>query len=261
MKRYFKMKKTIILIITLTLTAMACAERTRPKKTPPYLHDGFMLEGIDGKVSSDPETGTWYFAPFDLLTDGRGTIAENTPIQILPSGKLEALAKALNKKSADFKFWGKLTNYNSKNYIYLAYYLHITQRPETIDPNTTEPNSPRIIPKDVMAMLRPKRIINLAELKKGIVSSSDGVIIDRTGFVKKIDNSYYFQFDALGRNINPRSFEILNCSPLENITQQQKLSAKPLRYKISAIVTTFNNKNYLLLQRAARAYNHGNFGR
>ena len=38
-------------------------------------------------------------------------------------------------------------------------------------------------------------------------------------------------------------------------------SANPLRFRVAGIVTKYNGEYYILLQRAARAYNHGNFVR
>jgi hypothetical protein len=122
-------------------------------------------------------------------------------------------------------------------------------------------NEEKIIPDDVLALLRPKRMINLAELKKPLSTESDGVIVDRTGFLRKGKEGFYFDFDALGRNFDSLSLPLLSCQSLEDMYNQQQLSPVLLRFKISAIVTSFKGRNYLLLQRAIRAYSHGNFAR
>jgi hypothetical protein len=222
-----------------------------------------MLDGIDGKISS--ENGLWYFSLFESLTDGKGSLNADTPVQILPSSMLEKLAGAVSDDNKNFRIWGKFTKYQNRNFIYLSYFIPVTEtnQPPSAEeePDFADANEEKIIPDDVLTMLRPKRTINLAELKKPLSTGSDGIIADRTGFLKKTQDDFYFSFDAIGRNIDSFSLPLLNCEVLENITKQQNSSAEPLRFKISAIVTGYKGKNYMLLQRATRAYSHGNFGR
>lgn len=146
------------------------------------------------------------------------------------------------------------------------YFLPVTETaislPQLEKMKIKGPNEPEIIPEDIMQRLRPKRIVNLAQLKKGLTSEQDGIIAGRTGFVEQTkDGDFVFLFDALGRNIDDTSFSLLKCQALERIVTRQSESPEPLRYKIAGILTKYNGKYYLLLQRATRTYTHGNFGR
>ena len=255
------MKRTVAVILFLIFSAGLAAFGQNHRQIA--LQDGLMLDGIDGKISS--ENGLWYFSVFESLTDGKGSLVADTAVQILPSGMLEKLAGAVSDENKNFRIWGKFTKYQNRNFIYLSYFIPVieTNQPPSAEeePDFADANEEKIIPDDVLAMLRPKRTINLAELKKPLSTGSDGIIADRTGFLKKTQDGFYFNFDAIGRNIDSFSLPLLNCEVLENIIKQQNSSAEPLRFKISAIVTGYKGKNYMLLQRATRAYSHGNFAR
>ena len=252
-------KKVIVIFSVLFLfSALTFARKARPR--PAILHDGFALNGIDGIVFASAAGDEWLFVPFDSLTDGRGIIKSGASIRILPSGMLDKLTKDRKGRIGSFRIWGKLTKYNNRNYIYLSYFLPVTA-PSVADSNIVEANIPEIIPDDVMAMLQPRRIVNLAELKKGLSAESDGVIINRSGFLRKSDKGFFFDFDALGRNVDSQSFKLLNCRILEVMTNKQKYSAGLLRFKISAILTKYKGQRFLLLQRATIAFSHGNFAR
>jgi len=253
----FVMKKTISVVLVLIFSISIATGAILPRKTPP-LRDGFVIDGIDGKVSSQGDR--WFFQTFDVLADGKGTLAADTKIEFLPSSTLEKFVSVVSGENKSFRIWGKFTKYQNNNYIYLTYYLPVTEpniSEQTVD--VDDPNEEKIIPDDVLAMLSPKRTINLAELKKPLANVSDGVVADRTGFIRKTKNDFYFDFDALGRNIDKLSLPLLGCEVLDIMAAQQKASAEPLRFKISAIATSYKGKNYLLLQRATRAYSHGNF--
>ena len=249
---------TVITFLILIVAITAVGQNPAKKQLP--LRDGFIIDGTDGKISSN---GTvWFFQVFDSLTDGKGVLSSDIAVQILPSSMLEKLASIAGDENKNFRIWGKFTKYGSKNFIYLSYFIPVAEVNQPLaEPNLVDANEEKIIPDDVLALLRPKRTINLAELKKPLSTESDAILADRTGFLRKDEKGFYFDFDALGRNIDSLSLPLLNCEVLENIAGQQNLSTMPLRFKISAIVTGFKGKNYMLLQRATRAYNHGNFAR
>ena len=254
------MKRTIAVILFLTFATGLTVLGRNPSQKPLPLRDGFVIDSLDGRISS--ENDLWYFQPFESLTDGKGALATDIAVQILPSSMLEKLASVAGDENKNFRIWGKFTKYGNKNFIYLSYFLPVAEVDQPpAEPNLADANEEKIIPDDVLALLRPKRTINLAELKKPLSTESDAILADRTGFLRKDEKGFYFDFDALGRNIDSLSLPLLNCEVLENIAGQQNFSTMPLRFKISAIVTGFKGKNYMLLQRATRAYNHGNFAR
>jgi hypothetical protein len=254
------MKRVLAVILFLTFAiGITASGRNLSQKLAP-LRDGFIIDGLDGRILS--ENNLWFFQPFESLTDGKGALSSDLAVQILPSSMLEKLANVAGDENKNFRIWGKFTKYGNKNFIYLSYFLPVAEANQPpAEPNLADANEEKIIPDDVLALLRPKRTINLSELKKPLSIESDGIIADRTGFLRKTENGLYFDFDALGRNIDSLSLPLLNCEALENIANQQSLSTMPLRFKISAIVTGFEGKNYMLLQRATRAYSHGNFAR
>jgi len=245
----------IFLIGILLILNTVCAEQSPFHKVVP-IRDGFMLDGIDGKVTT--QNGQWFFTAYELITDGKGVMT--IPAKILPSSMLEKLTKAANEKTS-FRIWGKLTTYKGKNCVYMSYFLSVA---EVNDANPTEErdtNEVKIIPDEAMALLKPKRVINLAELKRPMGIEADGILADRTGFIKQTKDGSYFAFDAMGRNINLLQLPILQCEELEKMEEMQNASAFPVRFKIAAIVTKYKGKNYLLIQRQIKLYSNGNFAR
>ena len=91
---------------------------------------------------------------------------------------------------------------------------------------------------------------------------ADSVLVDRTAFLaEQVDGRLVFVPDALGRNVQRLSFRLLPCEILELTERVQSAELEPLRFKIAGILTTYKGEKYLLLQKATRAYSHGNFGR
>ncbi|MCD4830826.1 MAG: hypothetical protein K8R02_03340 [Anaerohalosphaeraceae bacterium] len=251
------------IVFALVIAAVCVGVVQAKPKSRTFLREGFLLDGRDGVVFSNEDSTKWFFTPFEVMTDGRNTTAANSSIEILKSSVLERLVKDSKGELGAFRFWGKMTRYGTKNYIYLSFFLPVTDAaPAAVeDVNVAEPNVVSIVPDDVMAMLRPKRVVNFADIRQGVTVESDGVILDRTGFLREADGRYYFDFDALGRNVDSQSFELLNSDFLEMMYKRQSESAELLRYKISAILTSFKGNYYLLIQRAIVAHSYGNFSR
>jgi hypothetical protein len=102
---------------------------------------------------------------------------------------------------------------------------------------------------------------NLPEAQS-FARSTDSVYVDRTGFlVKKDDGRFIFVPDALGRNVQNLSFHLLPCTILELTELKQDAVPDKERFKIAGIITKYKGDNYLLLDKATRAYSYGNFGR
>ncbi|MCE5339712.1 MAG: hypothetical protein LLF92_01115 [Planctomycetaceae bacterium] len=246
-----------VVLLSILLSCCCLAEES-PFHKPVPASDGFMLNGIDGKITT--QNGKWYFSVYEPTTDGKGFIT--SPAEILPSSMLEKLVSVISEQNNSFRVWGKLTTYKDKNYVYLSYFLKVTKVRDTNTPvNEPDVNESKIIPDDALALLKPTRVINLTELQKPMAIEADGILTDRTGFLKVSPEGCYFGFDAMGRNVDLLQLPLLQCKELEQMEKQQKASAFPLRFKIFAIVTKYKGKNYLLLQRAARLYSHGNFAR
>lgn len=256
--------KKIITIIILPLVLSLCSCATAAVKKNSAVADGFVIDGLDGKISI--EKNKIFFNTYELITDGKGFIKPESKIEILTTSTLAKLYSSEKNSDANsavsYRIWGKFTKYQNKNYIYLTYYMPVAAvdyTAEQIVPD--DANEEKIIPDDVLALLRPKRTVNLAELKKPLAQGSDGVIAERTGFLRQDGKKFFFDFDGLGRNIDTLSIELLKNDVLQIIDEINDASIRPVRFKIAAIATGFDNKNYLLLQRATRAYNYGNFAK
>ncbi|MFA6187041.1 MAG: hypothetical protein WC770_07520 [Phycisphaerae bacterium] len=255
------MKKMLSAVLILIFSLAAVSSQASLRKPIP-LRDGLVIDGIDGRVVSN-DGNNWSFRPFEEVSDGRGILQANASAEILPSSTLDKLASIANSENKNFRIWGKFTTYQNTNYVYLTSYLPVkdVNIPSQTEQASVDPNEEQIIPDDVLALLTPKRTINLAELKRPLSTESDGVIVDRTGFLRKTKTGFYFDFDAMGRNIDTLSLPLLNCETLELIAAQQKASAEPLRFKIATIATGYKGKNYLMLQRASVSYSFGNFAK
>jgi hypothetical protein len=247
------------LAILLILNSICPAQNSKHKVPP--VRDGFVIDGVDGKITT--EENRWFFTIFEPMTDGKGVMGPQTAVEILPSSTLEKFASIFSKEKNSYRIWGKLTRYGNKNFIYMSYYLPVTENANEPVPaaDSNDANEVKIIPDDVLLLLKPKRVISLAELKKPLGTEADGVLIDRTGYLRQTKDGAYFAFDGLGRNIDLLQLPMLRCQELENMESLQKQSTMTMRFNISAIVTRYEGKRYLLLQRGTRLFNLGNFAK
>jgi hypothetical protein len=74
-------------------------------------------------------------------------------------------------------------------------------------------------------------------------------------------SSWVFVPYALGWNVSDVRYELLPCTALEEALRRQKGTLDPIRFNVAGLVTEFQGRKYLLLQRAIVVYNYGNFGR
>jgi hypothetical protein len=77
----------------------------------------------------------------------------------------------------------------------------------------------------------------------------------------RADNFWAFVPYALGWNLSNVRYELLPSQALEEALQKQARALNPMRFNVAGLVTEFQGKKYLLLQRAAIVYNYGDFGR
>jgi hypothetical protein len=125
------------------------------------------------------------------------------------------------------------------------------------------------IPEEVAARLRTRRVARgpqravSGETPTGQVppKASTRVLVDAVGFIERRYDASVFVPDALGWNVAGIRYELLPCRALEQAEQQLAAWPEPVRLKVAGVVTEYQGKKYLLLQRAIRVYNYGNFGR
>jgi hypothetical protein len=242
------------------------------KKTLP-LRDGFELKSAEGLLSKDAKTQKWVFTADAGISDGKAVVKAGQAIEMLPSSTLEKMTADMEKDlSIPVRLWARVTKYHGKNFLFPTYFVPMSKTAEEQEPKSkpiedkrdepaTEPQEDSIIPPDIMKKLRPKRVVNLAKLKKMETAAGDMALTNRTGFVAGDEEAKIFRIDALGRNIEDISFELLPCETLEYTERKITENALRQRYKVAGTVTKYKGRYYLLLQRAVRTYSHGNFAR
>lgn len=260
-----------IFAIVLSFTMPAFAAE---KKKKPLLRDGFVLTGVDGKVSADGDK--CFFEVDRDVTDDRAQVKAGSKIQMLPSSGLEKIVadKAENPRGAYRLFNAMVTKYKGRNYLFCDYFVplvggeqdadEVTSDPNeaTVEITINDPNDAVVIPQEILEKLKTKRIIRPERLKKGMELKQDSILADRTGLIKKIaDDRWVFVFDAVGRNTSNVTLEILPSQILMRAQSKLAHAPKKIRFKISGIVTKYQGRYYLLLQQVTQAYSHGNFGR
>jgi hypothetical protein len=223
------------------------------------------------------------------VNDYKIVIKAGTRLELLPSSALERMtADRKTRTTSAYRLWNsRVTKYKGRNFIFPNFFLPVSKTkkpPQKQDGSTdaaTEPKAGREPavddPNDVLAM--PREVIEKLRLKRSALSversakntehstqhaarSTDLVLVDRTALlVEQDDGRLVFVPDALGRNVQKLSLNLLPCAVLELTELKQTAEPEPLRFKIAGIITKYKGKNYLLLEKATRTYSHGNFGR
>ncbi|MBN1456973.1 MAG: hypothetical protein JW912_03885 [Sedimentisphaerales bacterium] len=277
-------KLSAILAIYLVITGASFArpsvpipqEDASPPK-PPVLAEGYVFSGENGIFKFSKDDNKWIFVIDDEQTDGRAIVESGKPIELITSNMLEKMTVNMDKNnSAAIKLWAKVIKYNDKNYLFPWYFIPMTNLPgeqQIQDPNMQQETDRQqeleeeqedddsILPDDVMKLLKPKRVVNLAKLRQVVQAEGNAILAERTGFIVEKDGQKILQIDSLGRNVDEMSFKLLPSEVLEWSEYRMERYANPMRLRIAGIVTMYKGEYYILLERAARAYNHGNFVR
>jgi hypothetical protein len=240
-----------------------------------------------GRNLNSGENG-WFYEFSDDVNDLRAKAPAGTTVELLPSTTLEKLIADVTERSANtYRLSGWVTKYKGRNFIFPNHFLPVStiikQQPQTDkkpeediqstpekeseQPAVSEPNDLLAMPKEIMERLKTGRIVRpptprRTSKTKKIVLEPDSILADRSAFlVKEKDGRLVFVLDALGRNTRPVSLRLLPCEALELTELKQSAIPEPVRFKIAGLVTKYKGEKYLLLQRAARIYSHGNFAR
>jgi hypothetical protein len=273
-------KSSAILLICLIMTAASFArelvqipQENAPPPKPLVLVEGYVFNGENGLLKFSEEDNKWVFVIDDKQTDGRAIVEAGKPMELIISSMLEKMTANMDKNSsAAIRLWAKVTKYDDKNYLFPWYFIPMTDLPgeqQTQDPDQQEETTRQqeeeeedsILPADVMTLLKPKRVVNLAKLREVVQADGNAMLVERTGFIIEKDGQKIIQIDSLGRKLDEMSFKLLPCEVLEWSEYKMNRYAHPLRFRIAGIVTMYQGQYYMLLERATRAYNHGNFVR
>ncbi len=276
--------------------------KTSSTKRILVLPDGYMLRGVDGKLT-EPDSNDARFFEFELAvssatgTDGTGRASIGVKLELLPSSVLERMIADANAGSATgYRLWARVTKYKGRNFIFPIKFLPLSEAietpPATSQPSQTETQATQQEaeePNPLGDALRhdelgiPKEI--LEKLKTGTSSPSTGLeqperlvraitgrptqvkqnfmLVNRAGFlVKQADGGMVFSLNAFGQSAGSTggTIRLLPCQALEVTEQKQSFAPGMIRFIIAGIVTEYKGEQFLLLHRAIRAYNHGNFG-
>ena len=284
-----KMSILLILVSFISIVPAASEFSAEINRETPLLRDGFVMNGVDGNLIGPDSNDVWFFELTSDVNDYRTVIKAGTKLELLPSLALEKMtADRKTRTTSAYRLWnGRVTKYKGRNYIFPNFFLPVSkakkpqQKKDGLTDTTTEPEPRRDLaindPNDVLTM--PQEVIEKLRLRPSATSvqrsekntehstqrtarSTNSVLVDRTGFLVNQDNGrLVFVPEALGRNVQNLSLNLLPCAALELTELKQVGEPEPLRFKIAGIITKYKGKNYLLLEKATRTYSHGNFGR
>ena len=266
-------KRLAISILVFFISHTVFSAGMAPKS---LLRDGFVLNGVDGKLTKANGNEGWFFEFDSDVSDDRGRTYAGASLELLPSTALEKMADDANNRSdAGYQLWARVIKYEGRNFIFPIYFLPLskTKKPSTSQqqatkPTINEPSDALAIPKEIIEKLEPRKNVRTTQLRKGLELKTDSILVNRTGFIRNgahraqgTGHEVSFVLDALGRNVQQISFPLLPCQELERAQHAQSAEPEPLRFKIAGILTKYKGNHYLLLERAIRMYSHQNFGR
>jgi hypothetical protein len=257
------------------------------------LPDGVVLTGLDGMLLRTDANDVWWF---ELTADTRGDryrLPAGTRLVLLPSGTLEHIVADVNDRyTPHYRLIARVTQYGGANFLLPTYFLPLSKfkgdEPVDEGEQTTEdaaadlmPDDPELdVPPEILERLRTRRPVR-GPLRSERVPRPpapvyfDRMIVDRIGLIEAKDVEavpdarihactlprLHFIPYALGWNVSEVRYELLPSRALEQALQMQRNSLDPMRFDVAGLVTRFQGRQYLLLQRVLPVYNYGNFSR
>jgi len=180
-------------------TAVASVWTSNGAPTAPQalLRDGFVLRGIDGKLTGQDspapirgrESGygpqlnryesRWFFELGSDVSDYRVRAGAGTRLELLPSATLEKMTADVSERS--FRLWGRVTRYKGENFIFPMYFLPLskTAKPQSQTPKAlqkqqqqedrrqpaiSDPNDILEIPQEIIEKLKTRKADRLKML-------------------------------------------------------------------------------------------------
>lgn len=187
------------------------------------LRDGFLIDGVDGKLIGPDDKGVYKFVADADISDDKAVIKAGTAVEVLASIGLSKMVENLKAEpDCGFRLWARVTTYGGRNYIFPVYFLPFKQIDKQKQAQTqmrltvNESNDPLSIPPDILEKLTSGKTIEPVQLRRGLELKQDHILADRTGYIVKQGNGQYaFVFDALGRNIDKTTITLLPCQTLD----------------------------------------------
>ncbi len=180
-------KIPVLLVLALSASVVfgASGFDTTITPKPPLLRDGFVLRGVDGRLSGPDSNDAWFFEIASDVNDYRAVLEAGTKLQLLPSSALEKMiADSKMRSEVTYRLWnGRVTKYKSRNFIFPTFFLPLSPvkkpKPRTIvrpkpgkqikpvktppakerqfEPIVRDPNDVLNIPLDILEKLRARR--------------------------------------------------------------------------------------------------------
>jgi len=251
--------------------------------TAPLVPDGTVLQATDGTLECSDSDDLWLFQFVRDVNDVGGALPAGSQLQVLPSVILDSMiADANDRLLPRYRLSALVTRYRGTNYLFPSYYLPLSklkgadepqeepqERLETVPDAAVGPGGPLEIPEEVLDRIRTRRQARgpqRRETEQMTGPEETGrrartrVLVDRVGFIEFTEGHPVFVPDGLGRSVSETRYTLLPCSALEQAERRLAAFPQPIRFNVAGLVTEFQGKKYLLLQRAIRVYNYGNFG-
>jgi hypothetical protein len=235
------------------------------------LHDDYVIAGVDGRlVEAGPDK--WMFE-FESGPGATGEAKAGQTLEMLNSATLEKMAADAKERSdARYRLWGKVTKFEGKNYVFAVYFLGLRKVDRSAGQPQADSESKRAasinapndilnIPAEIAAKLQTSEVLPAGETPAALQLKQDAIFANRAGRVVEKDGRHLFEPDGLGRGVEKFSIELLPCQSLEDAIAQVRSEPNPVRFNVAGILTKYKDGQYLLLQKATRAYSYGNFGR
>jgi hypothetical protein len=248
-----------------------------PPSTGPIIPDGTVIQAVDGALVRNDSNDLWLFQ-FAHDVDGvGGALPAGSSLEVLPSSILDSMvADANDRLLPRYRLSAVVTQYRGANYLFPTYYLPLSKLKGADESETTEepadgiepvPDGALEIPDEVLERMRTRRQARGPQPKEVDETPTETgrrarthVLVGRVGFIEFAEDRPVFVPDGLGRNVSQMRYELLPCSALEQAEGRLAAFPQPIRFNVAGVVTEYQGKSYLLLQRAIRVYNYGNFG-
>ncbi|MCJ7675465.1 MAG: hypothetical protein MUO33_09985 [Sedimentisphaerales bacterium] len=205
-------KKVAILILALFAGTGFVAGSFGPEKTSQaLLNDGFVLTGVDGRMSSSDGNDVWSFLFISDVNDGKARVGANTSLQLLPSSTLEKMTADMKERlGEDYRIWARVTKYKGRNFLFPIYFLPLSKVKDSAlatpadansadisqaaqimpKPTANDPNGTLAIPKAIIDRLSDRPTVYRRQPEEPNSQDQnhqsikqDYVLADRTGFI------------------------------------------------------------------------------
>lgn len=272
------------MILGVVLLAVVSASATESSPAVPTIPDGTVIQAVDGTLVHNDSNDLWLFRFARDVNGVNGALPAGSQLEVLPSSILEHMIVDANDRLAPrYRLSAVVTRYLGMNYLFPSYYLplskftdanepesspEVKQRPAIAPNDVVVPGGALEIPEEVLESLRNRRLVRGPQRREPdeAAAGQSGqrarthVLVDRIGFIEFTQGFPVFVPDGLGWNVSEIRYELLPCGALERAEQRLAAFPQPIRFNVAGLVTEYHGKKYLLLQRAIRVYNHGNFG-